>query len=227
MKYEMIVVLITYIMWISLYIYYKNIEMKLTHNKNEINELLLCKEMIEHYCLPEIIIEEKQKSISSFNPIKKSITIRKNKNISIASIMIALHEGGHYISLQTGNKFARWSKRTIWISIINRLFIIPFLTIYFFTFITCNISDLPFMAILILSAFFYAASLNRLITCIPIERDASKIALSFMKYKGYVDESNEALLNKYIILSFLTQFVLSLVWVSIITTVLTFLFIKK
>lgn len=188
-----IMVLLT-IITIVLSLYTKKIENKFKRIQFE-NVLIndVCKEMIKHSNLPQIQIINLENGPNAYQPFKNIITLKKALTNSLADLVVATHEVGHYINFKEDGFFVKVIRKSTLLTIVNRMLLMPFFIIYFFyskIFFSQSSLSLDLWVVGVLAAMFYVASFIRIVTCIPLENNASIKAISYIDGLNLIKEEN-------------------------------------
>ena len=199
-----IMVLLT-IITIVLSLYTKKIENKFKNIPFEnilINDV--CNNMIKYYNLPQIQIIKLVNGRDAYQPSKNIITLKKTLTNTLADLVVATHEVGHYINFKEDGFFTKVVRRSTFLTGVNRIFLMPFFIIYFFyskiLFPQSSLS-LHLWVIEILAGMFYVASFIRIVTCIPLENNASLIAISYIDDLNLIKQENSVDVKRFYLIA--------------------------
>lgn len=106
----------------------KRLEKILLKKDDDIN---ICNSMIINYKLSNIEIVQTLGKINAYYPLKNRIILKKSEKSTLASLICATHEVGHYIDFNENKFFTKIARKTAILIGVNRIFLIPFFIICF------------------------------------------------------------------------------------------------
>jgi len=183
----------------------------------------VCNNMIKYHNLPQIQLIQLVNGTNGYQPFKNIITLKKTLKNTLADLIVATHEVGHYIDFKGNSFFAKIARKTIFLVSVNRLFLIPFFIFYFFyskIFFPKSSLSLPLWLICLLAGVFYIASFIRIVTCIPLENNASKIAISYIDNLNLIKEENVVDIKKFYLIAAWGQMTMALGYFVLITLII-------
>lgn len=182
----------------------------------------ICRSMIVYNNLPKIQIVQVVNGINNYNPYKNRIVLKKITQVDLVDLIIATHEVGHYVDI-CGNSFLNnVAKKSMFFIAINRLVIIPiFLVNFFMNIIFYNKFSLSLSTgvTLFLIINFYIISFIRIITCIPLENRASRIAFKYISKHKLTEKENFVYIRRYYVLAEYSQLIVALAYIILITII--------
>jgi Zn-dependent membrane protease YugP len=183
----------------------------------------VCNNMIKYYNMPEIQIKQLVHGTNSYIPLKNIITLKKILQNTVANLIVATHEVGHYIDFKGNSFYTKIARKTIFLMSINRLLVIPFFIVNFFyskIFFPKSSLSLPVWLMCLLTGIFYTASFIRIVTCIPLENNASKIAISYIYDFNLIKEENVVDIKKFYLIAACGQMALTLSYFVLVTVII-------
>lgn len=180
---------------------------KISNNFAEINktgnELLLF--FINKLKLNTKILERsnENKLDNSYNVIQKTIFLSNfvNNDKSVGSLTVAMHELGHAVQ---HNKKSKLFYLYFTLSVLNRITSFFFAPLIIFLIISLFLSTFYINLALILLLSFYVINLLSRILIIPLEKNASKIAINLLKEYKIFDEEELKCAKKLLNLALFT-----------------------